>query len=102
MTKRQPWQHKRQSPSARGYDTTHRRLRKQLLAAEPLCRVCRNKGRGPVVATICDHIIPLAKGGPTTLENLQPLCAQCSYEKTLADQGKRHKVRIALDGWPEE
>ena len=100
MAGRQPWKHKRASPSARGYDAAHRRLRKQLLEAEPLCRVCKGKGR-VTVATICDHIHPLSKGGETVMENLQPLCAECSYEKTLLDQGKRPKLRIGLGGWPE-
>lgn len=26
----------------------------------------------------CGHVIPEAKGGPTTLENLRPVCARCN------------------------
>jgi 5-methylcytosine-specific restriction endonuclease McrA len=34
----------------------------------------------PVLMTK-DHIIPRCKGGVTTLENLQPMCAPCNNEK---------------------
>lgn len=26
----------------------------------------------------CGHVVPEAKGGPTTVENLRPICAQCN------------------------
>ena len=100
MTARKPWQH-RQSATARGYGREHRRLRKILLATEPLCRECRKKDRY-TAATICDHVKPLSQGGQTMMENLQPLCRECSDKKTLADQGKRYRPRISADGWPEE
>jgi 5-methylcytosine-specific restriction enzyme A len=101
MTDRTPWQHKRQSATARGYGAEHKRLRKILLAAEPLCRECRKKGR-ITAATIADHIIPLSRGGKTELSNYQPLCRDCSDRKTLTDQGKRYRPRIGPDGWPIE
>nr|WP_166177014.1 HNH endonuclease signature motif containing protein [Altererythrobacter segetis] len=101
MTARKPWQHKRQSPSARGYDAEHRRIRAQLLKEQPLCEECQRKGR-VTVATIADHIVPLSRGGKTERSNYQALCRGCSDRKTLADAGKRYKRRIGLDGWPEE
>lgn len=32
----------------------------------------------------CDHIVPFAKGGETTLDNLQALCPDCHLRKTSA------------------
>lgn len=101
MTQRRPWQHRRESPSARGYDAEHRRIRAQLLKEEPLCQECKRRGLS-IIATIADHIIPLSRGGKTERSNYQALCRECSDRKTLADQGKRFKRRIGVDGWPEE
>jgi 5-methylcytosine-specific restriction protein A len=101
MTTRKPWQHKRPSATARGYGAEHKRIRAQLMKADPLCAECKRRGR-IAIGTICDHIVPLSKGGPTSIDNAQLLCRECSDRKTLADQGKRSKPRIGLDGWPEE
>lgn len=101
MTQRKPWQHKRPSATARGYGVEHRRIRAHLMKTAPLCAECERRGR-VTVGTICDHIVPLSKGGATSLENAQMLCRECSDRKTLADAGKRYKRRIAPDGWPEE
>ena len=86
MTQRRPWQHRRESPSARGYGAEHRRIRTQLLQEEPLCQECKRKGR-VTVATIADHIVPLSKGGKTERSNYQALCRECSDRKTLKDAG---------------
>ena len=101
MTTRQPWDHKRKSPSQRGYGAEHKRLRALLLAKEPLCRECAKNGR-VTAATIADHIVPLSKGGKTELSNYQPLCREHSDAKTLRDQGKRVRPRTGPDGWPVE
>lgn len=60
------------------------RARQALFAEEPLCRPCRKAGR-LVVATIRDHIIPIAEGGTDEPENTQPLCQGCSDVKTRAE-----------------
>ena len=84
----------------RGYGRQHVQLRAHLLAIEPLCRMCKAKGR-TTPATIADHIRPLAQGGAMhDLSNLQPVCADCHQDKTNADKGHRVKKRISIDGWP--
>jgi 5-methylcytosine-specific restriction protein A len=60
---------------------TLQRLRVLLFQAEPLCRICAAKGFTRV-ATIRDHIIPLAEGGTDAEKNVQPLCTECSDQKT--------------------
>ncbi len=61
-----------------------RRLQAQravLFAREPLCRTCAANGL-VVMATIRDHVVPLAEGGADDDENVQPLCQSCSDVKT--------------------
>lgn len=60
------------------------RVRTLVLAAEPLCRICSREGR-VVVATVVDHIVPLADGGTDDTDNLQPLCKPCHDRKTLRE-----------------
>ena len=49
------------------------------------CQYCLEFGF-IVEGNIYDHIIPVSKGGATTLENLQLLCNDCNYVKTLSDK----------------
>jgi 5-methylcytosine-specific restriction protein A len=97
------WNHgDRESRHKRGLGGSHHRARKELLAQEPLCRLClaKNPPR-TTVATIADHIIPRAKGGSGDISNLQPVCARCHDEKTRADLGwRKRRPTIGLDGWP--
>lgn len=96
-----PWDHGGKSAALRGYGHQHRRLRAELLAREPLCRMCKAKNR-ITAATIADHIVPIVRGGAVhDISNLQPLCHECHQDKNNADKGHRVKPRIALDGWPE-
>jgi hypothetical protein len=55
-------------------------LRSALAAMFSSCLRC---GRG--LGIEWDHINPVAKGGPTSLTNLQPLCRSCHRAKTAAD-----------------
>lgn len=57
------------------------KLRYQVLLKDN--RLCQNCGRGiKQGATLhIDHIIPVAKGGKTEIENLQTLCDKCNYGK---------------------
>ena len=98
---RKSWDHGGKSASQRGYGREHRNLRAQLLAQEPLCRLCKAKTPPRVtVATIADHIVSIAKGGPVhDIKNLQPVCLICHQRKTLVEQGKRYRPTTGLDGW---
>lgn len=76
--------------------------RKALLDAEPLCRMC--KERGVITpARIADHIVP-HKGNEDLFWNgeLQPLCKPChDSDKQRIESGGKAKVTTGLDGWPE-
>lgn len=71
----------RGTPSERGYDADWRKIRSQVLAAQPYCGN-RRAHRYPELATDVDHIVPLNKGGTNDIENLQPLCHACHSRKT--------------------
>ena len=66
------WQHER-------YGSAWRRIRDRHLAREPLCEMCRERGRF-VAATLVHHIKPLGDGGTHDDENLMSLCVSC-HEK---------------------
>lgn len=79
---REPWQGRR---GFDGYKKDWLRIRKQVLTAEPNCRVCGDK------ATTVDHIVAKAFGGTDALSNLRPLCDRCRKIKDSADaaEGRR-------------
>lgn len=77
---RAPWQAKPAAP-VRLRGRANQARRRRLFAREPLCRSCVASGR-VTMATIADHIVPLAEGGADTEANLQPLCASCHDAKT--------------------
>jgi len=76
---------RRGSACSRGYGHKWRRLRRLVLARDPLCISCRSAGR-IVPATEADHIKPRREGGPDSLDNLQGLCKSCHTKKTRAGQ----------------
>ena len=68
------------SAAARGYDSAWRRLRAEVLRAEPLCRLCRT-----APATEVDHIVAFhGVHDPLRLSpgNLRPVCAPCHRRRT--------------------
>lgn len=73
------------------------KLRASVLDGEPLCRHCAKQGL-TVPATDVDHI----SGDPSDDSEgaHQALCHECHSRKTAADQGKRIKPAIGLDGFP--
>jgi len=95
------------SRHSRGYGRNHERMRAHLLATVVLCEECTRQGR-VTAGHVADHILPKAKGGTDDRSNYQLLCQDCSDEKTRREaaeaQGRtyRPKVRIGLDGWPEQ
>jgi 5-methylcytosine-specific restriction protein A len=78
----------RHSAARRGYGRQWRRLRAEVLAGEPLCRLCRKEGAPPTLATEVDHIIPTrGESDPKHYDrdNLQPLCKTHHSRKTIED-----------------
>lgn len=74
-----------------------RKLRRSVLAGEPLCRMCTARGL-TVVATDVDH----ANNNPAdnSLVNLQPLCHECHSRKTASDMGGNVRMGCTTDGQP--
>lgn len=82
-------------------------LRRARLTAEPLCRDCKELHGRVRVATVPDHILPLAKGGTDDGQVVSPqircLCAECHRLRTAEQFGHEagpEKYRIGLDGFP--
>lgn len=69
------------------YDTSAwRKLRKDHLRREPLCRACVAAGR-TMPATVLDHITPVNEGGDFwDSQNHQPLCASCHAAKSARER----------------
>jgi hypothetical protein len=72
------------------------KIRKQRLAAEPLCRKCKDAGKIKVAETI-DHIIPLAFGGSDVDENVQALCEECHAHKTALEAASQYGASFHPD-----
>jgi 5-methylcytosine-specific restriction protein A len=74
----------RGSHSKRGYGRRWERLRKLVLARDPLCRIGNLCG-GMGISTEADHIVPRARGGDDSMENLQGACHACHSHKTATE-----------------
>jgi len=61
------------------------------LGAEPFCRGCLSEGRGPIRATLVDHIKPWAGDYALALDpnNLQSLCDHCHAVKSMKERAGR-------------
>lgn len=99
------WDHDGKSRHERGYGSRWVRLRARILSRDGhLCQPCLIAGR-TTPATQVDHITPKAKGGTDEAGNLQGICRACHDAKTLTEatgHAHRRKVRIGLDGWPQD
>lgn len=87
--KRPAWGHAQPVKRIRGRRLQQRR--KALFDRDPLCARCRLQGR-VTLATIRDHVVPLAEGGKDDETNEQGLCQSCSDAKT-AEESKRGQQR---------
>lgn len=79
---------KRGTSAQRGYDARWRRIRRMVIAEEPLCRECKKNG---IVkpATDVHHI----DGNPMNnrRENLEPLCHECHSRHTAKQVSIPHR-----------
>jgi 5-methylcytosine-specific restriction protein A len=85
------WQHA--APVKRITGWKLQKMRRALFQAEPLCVECKAAGR-VALATIRDHVIPLAEGGLDEAENTQGLCEACHEIKSQAE-AMRGRARVA-------
>jgi 5-methylcytosine-specific restriction protein A len=76
--------HDGRSSTQRGYGADWRRVRAQVLAAEPLCRFCAASGRVEPAVEV-DHVEPfhgLDDPRRLAVTNLRPLCTPCHRART--------------------
>ena len=80
-----------------------KRLRAEVLASEPLCRMCRAIGLVEP-ATEVDHIIDSREdySDDNRRENLAPLCKPCHSIKTAASMGKPVTLGCDANGMPND
>lgn len=52
------------------------------------CEYCRSQARFSMQSFSIEHIVPLQKGGPTTLENLALSCQGCNGHKSIKTEGR--------------
>ena len=84
-------------------------LRRQVIErAHGRCEYCRLSQEGQEATFHVDHIVPRARGGPTTLDNLALACVSCSLHKgarqTARDPETGNRVRLfnpRRDRWEE-
>lgn len=62
-------------------DRRWRKLRRMVLAAQPLCADCQTHGR-TTLATDVHHIVAKKDGGTDAWDNLQALCHSCHSRRT--------------------
>lgn len=81
-----------------GQQQRDRRLRR----TNYLCEMCLPDRVSP--ATVVDHTIPLAHGGPDTDENTRNLCDDHHRQVTAEQFNHQYRERktIGRDGWPVE
>ncbi len=68
--------HRRRAKQRAGGSYTEREWQTLLLITGGLCVCCSSISKLEV-----DHIVPLARGGSNSIENIQPLCRTCNASK---------------------
>ena len=84
QARRRIYDDRRGSSAQRGYGYAWQQLRAEVIAQEPICRVCRIAPSAEV-----DHILPLKRGGSNDRANLQALCHACHVTKTQREAPRR-------------
>lgn len=82
-----PWERPKQHQDKRKRGRAGQRDRRQVLAEEPFCRLCLERGLY-VGSDVVDHIVNLASGGSDERGNKQALCTPCHDAKTLAEASR--------------
>lgn len=98
---RKPWQ--RSGPDTRIRGRKGQTLRKRRLArTDGLCEHCLAEGV-VTIATVVNHQVPLAHGGPDTDDNTENLCDRHDAKVTAEQFGKAEPIRgkgVGRDGRP--
>ena len=90
----------RASRHARGYGREWDRLRAAVLADDPFCYLCAERGV-VTIARVVDHKRPKWLGGTDDRDNLGGLCNPCNLAKTASEgqAGRQAKAApLSLDG----
>jgi 5-methylcytosine-specific restriction protein A len=73
---------------------------RRLKRTNGLCEMCLDEGTTRL-ATVVDHITPLALGGEDVDRNTRNLCDPHHLKVTAEQFGHRPRPVIGPDGWPE-
>ncbi len=76
-----------------------RQRKRRLERTNGLCERCDKQGVTRL-ATVVDHIQPLALGGSDEDRNTRNLCGPCHDEVTGEQFGHRVVQAVGSDGWP--
>jgi 5-methylcytosine-specific restriction protein A len=99
---RRPWANQGAGAAKRLRGRAGQRQRQRRLErSNGLCERCLDDGR-VTVATVVDHVVPLARGGEDVDDNTRNLCDPC-HEKATAEQFGRRPDEgrgIGVDGRP--
>jgi 5-methylcytosine-specific restriction endonuclease McrA len=76
----------------------------ELLGRHPACPICHRrwediplpKGRRSSVSR--DHIVPISRGGPNSIDNIQPLCYSCNSTKGDRQASRARRSRSSPSG----